>query len=51
MSTPNERIQTLVEEFNSITQQIQELSNRQLEIKGAVEALNSLLEADPEEAS
>ena len=52
MSTPNvkEQIQTLVEEFNQLAQDIEERAGRQREIKGAVEALNTLLEADTADA-
>ena len=41
-----EKIETLVEEFNTIVTEIQEREARQREIKGAVEALNEMLQAE-----
>ena len=40
-----EKIETLVEEFNTIVTEIQEREARQREIKGAVEALNEMLQS------
>ena len=45
-----QKIETLVEEFNQLVDTINNAQQRQIEIKGAVEALNELLqsEASPE---
>ena len=41
-----EKIETLVEEFNALGEEIMLRQQRQLEIKGAVEALNEIFAVD-----
>lgn len=40
------KIEELVTEFNSLVDEITERQQRQMEIKGAVEALNALIEGE-----
>ena len=40
------KIQELVTEFNNLVDEITERQQRQMEIKGAVEALNALIEEE-----